>query len=227
MTGVRKPYQSLRPLRIADLSVQRGERVAISGLDAGSAEVLVNLVTGASVPDEGEVLVFGRSTASIVDGDEWLAWLDQFGIMTPRAVLLGAATLEQNLAMPITLDIDPIKPDVAARVLALARETGIDPGWLPKPIAGLPAGVTARVHLARSIAMQPALLILEHPSADLPAADRQPFGATVAAVTGARALTTLIISNDEDFNTAAAPRRLALQPASGALSAPRRKIFGF
>ena len=59
-------------------------------------------------PTKGEVLVRDHSTAAIADGDEWLASLDRFGIVSPRAVLLDAATLLQNLAMPFTLDIDPI-----------------------------------------------------------------------------------------------------------------------
>src|SRR5262249_10574451 len=78
ITGVRKQYNALRPLRLNDLVVAPGERVAISGLDAGAAEVFVNLVTGASVPDEGDVLVEGRSTSAIADGDQWLASLDRF-----------------------------------------------------------------------------------------------------------------------------------------------------
>ena len=49
------------------------------GVDGGAAEVLVNLVTGASVADRGVVRVLGRSNADIVDGDEWLASLDRFG----------------------------------------------------------------------------------------------------------------------------------------------------
>ena len=66
--GVRKQYNALRPLRINQLDVAPGERVALSGLDAGAAEVFVNLVTGASVPDEGDVRVQGQSTAAIADG---------------------------------------------------------------------------------------------------------------------------------------------------------------
>ena len=46
---VRKQYHGLRPLRMMELTVGAGERVALSGLDAGAAEVFVNLVTGASV----------------------------------------------------------------------------------------------------------------------------------------------------------------------------------
>ena len=122
VAGVRKQYQGLRPLRMTALSIQPGERVALSGLDAGAAEVFVNLVTGASIPDEGQVIVNGRGTASISDGDAWLTWLDQFGIVSPRAVLLDAATLLQNLAMPITLDIEPVQADVAARVVRLAGD---------------------------------------------------------------------------------------------------------
>jgi ABC-type sugar transport system ATPase subunit len=53
LSRVRKQYNALRPLRLNDLSIAAGERVSLSGLDAGAAEVLVNLVTGASVPDEG------------------------------------------------------------------------------------------------------------------------------------------------------------------------------
>ena len=95
-------YGSLRPLRIAALAVAPGERVALTGLDAGAAEVLVNLVTGAALPDEGEVRVFGRATSEIASGDEWLASLERFGIVSPRAVLIEGATVLQNLAMPFT-----------------------------------------------------------------------------------------------------------------------------
>ena len=222
---IRKQYHGLRPLRMGELMVAAGERVALSGIDAGAAEVLVNLVTGASVPDEGEVVVFGQSTASITDGDAWLASLDRFGIMTPRAVLLDSATLLQNLAMPLTLDIEPVKPEVAARVTALAQAVGIEAQWLERPIGALDPSIQARAHLARALALDPALLILEHPTAALAAGQGKAFGETVARVTAARSLTTLIVSQDGDFSSAAATRRLALDPASGEVK-PVRRFWG-
>jgi ABC-type transporter Mla maintaining outer membrane lipid asymmetry ATPase subunit MlaF len=227
IANVRRAYNGLRPLRVNDLSIAEGERVALSGLDAGAAEVLVNLVTGASLPDEGEVLVLGRSTASISDGEDWLASLDRFGIVSPRAVLLDSATLLQNLAMPITLDIEPVQPDVAARVAALARAADIEERWLERPIAALDAAVRARAHLARAVALDPALLILEHPTVGLAAGEGNAFGEVVARVAAARARATLIISEDEAFSTAASTRRLALQGATGDLKAPRKRLFGF
>ena len=80
MRGVVKNYNALRPLRIAELSMTSGVRVAVAGIDAPGAEVMLNLVTGASLPDQGEVRIFGRSTAAVSDGDEWLASLERFRI---------------------------------------------------------------------------------------------------------------------------------------------------
>ena len=48
--GVSKNFSGLRPLRIAELTVAAGERVTVGGIEAGAGELLVNLVTGASVP---------------------------------------------------------------------------------------------------------------------------------------------------------------------------------
>ena len=226
LANVRRAYNGLRPLRINDLSIAAGERVALSGLDAGAAEVLVNLVTGASIPDEGEVLVLGQSTASISDGEAWLASLDRFGIVSPRAVLLDAATLLQNLAMPITpwtssrcRRTSP-RRSFSSRAMSASRSNGSNG---PSPRSMRPFRCA---HLARAIALNPSLLILEHPTARLAAGEGKAFGAVVASVAGARTLATLIISEDVEFSTAAATRRLALQGATGDLK-PKRRFFGF
>jgi ABC-type transporter Mla maintaining outer membrane lipid asymmetry ATPase subunit MlaF len=225
IAGLQKQYHGLRPLRMQSLVIAAGERVAVSGLDAGAAEVLVNLVTGASLPDAGDVRVLGRSTADISDGDQWLASLDRFGIVSPRGVLLEGSTVEQNLAMPFSLEIDPVPPEIAARVASLARACGIDESWLRRTAGGMPAEMRARVHLARAIALEPSLLILEHPTAGLPADTLERYGADVAAVADARRLAVLVLTQDEEFARRVAVRALRLQPASGALKPIKRGWF--
>ena len=84
LSDVSKDYRGLRPLRIASLSVAAGERVAILGLDQITAEVFVNLATGASLPDRGDVRLFGRSTSAIADSADWLSIVDRFGIVSSR-----------------------------------------------------------------------------------------------------------------------------------------------
>lgn len=243
MRGVRKNYQALRPFRLQALTISPGERVAVSGVDAGAAEVLVNLVTGAGLPDEGEVRTFGRSTAEISAADEWLSSLDRFGIVSPRAVLLEGSTVEQNLAMPFTLQIDPVPPEVAARVAALAEECGIlagrenaddpaengegstAPGWLTRRAGELPPEIRARVHLARAVALEPSLLVLEHPTAGIPESARAALASDVVRVSEARGLPALVITQDDAFAARVAHRVLTLQPATGALRPVRKGWF--
>jgi len=230
ISGIEKGYHSLRPLRLQLLSISPGERVAVSGFDAAAAEVLVNLVTGASLPDRGEVRVMGRLTSDISGGDEWLASLDRFGIVSPRGVLLESATVEQNLAMPFTLEIDPVPPGIASKVSALARESGIQregqgDDWLQRIAGETPPDVRARIHVARAIALDPALLILEHPTITLSQDARAAFISDVVAVTDARKLATLVITQDDEVARAMAARALRLEPATGTLKPAKRGWF--
>ena len=223
--GVTKAYGGLRPLRIAELTVLPGERVAIAGIDAPGAELLVNLVTGASLPDEGEVRTFGRRTAEISNADDWLAWLDQFGIVSERGVLLEDATLLQNLALPFSLEIDPVPADIAERVSTLAAECGIPIDLLDTRASALSPDVRVRAHLARAVALGPRLLLVEHPTGAVPEAAREPLGRDIARVCGARALTALVITNDEAFASVLATRALTLEGATGRLRPFRKRWF--
>jgi len=222
MRGVVKRYNALRPLRIAELSIARGARLALAGIDAPGAEVMLNLVTGASLPDEGEVRVFGRLTSDVTDGDEWLTSLDRFGIVSERAVLLEGATLTQNLALPFALEIDPVPAATVARVEALADECGIPREHLSSRAGDVAAAVRVRVHLARAIALNPRLLVMDHPTATLEERERAAFGEVVARVCDQRTLTLLAVTQDLQFASAAAHETLTLQGATGRLIAARR-----
>ena len=107
---LQKQYGALRPLRLRWLDVVRGTTVALVGFDAAAAEILVNLVTGAMLPDSGQVRVFGVDTAAIDDAEDWLRRLDRFGILSDRAVLLDELSAAQNLAMTFSMAVDPIPP---------------------------------------------------------------------------------------------------------------------
>ena len=82
IAGVVKAYGGLRPLRVEQLALQPGQQVALLGIDQIGAEVLINLITGAMLPDRGDVRISGRSTALIADSEEWMALSDTVGVVT-------------------------------------------------------------------------------------------------------------------------------------------------
>jgi predicted ABC-type transport system involved in lysophospholipase L1 biosynthesis ATPase subunit len=227
--GISKDYRGLRPLRIAALKIAAGEEVAILGFDQVSAEVFVNLATGATLPDAGEVRVLGRPTSAITDSADWLATLDRFGIVSERAVLLDQLTVIQNLALPFTLDIEPPAADVRARAEGLAREVGLPEASWTQSVAGLEANGRVRVRLGRAIALDPAVLLLEHVSASVGRDAVVALASDVRAIARRRGVAIVAATADEAFARAVAVtgRVLTLEPSSGRLRERRRlRWFG-
>jgi predicted ABC-type transport system involved in lysophospholipase L1 biosynthesis ATPase subunit len=226
--GLLKDYQGLRPLRIRELTVTPDTIVSISGLDALAAETFVLLVTGATLPDEGEVIMFGQDTRAITDGAAWLQSLDRLGMVTSRGILIDAFSVLQNIAMSFTLDVDPIDPRVVPQAGALARDVGIDAALFDLPAGKVAPEIRMRVHLARSLALEPKLLIAEHPSAALPRTTVAAFGADLAKAAQSRGLALIAVTADEALAKAIGGERLELVPATGELRAPGllKKLFG-
>ena len=216
IAGLVKAYQALRPLRIADLSISSSDRIVLSGLDEMAAEMFVYLVTGAALPDEGRVEVLGRDTREIATDTEWLTSLDRFGIVTRRAVLLDTMSVAANLALPLTVAIDPMSDEVRAQVGREAEAVGLPPGKVDGPVNALSEAERLHLHLARSVAVSPQLLMLEHPTATLNAADQSAdFGKTLKALSEGRGFGWIAISEDQAFGAASNGKRLRLEAATG------------
>jgi len=222
--GIVKAYPALRPLRVHALTAGSSDRLALRGFDESAAEMFIHLVTGAAVPDEGTVRVAGRLTTEITTDTEWLTSLDRFGIVTHRAVLIDKLSVASNMALPLTVSIDPIPPDIRAKVDALAADAGFDVATLDREVASLSDEDRLRLHLARAVANGPDLVLLEHPTARLgggrEASER--FGRTLAGLSSARGFGWIALTEDEAFATAAGGRVLELKPATGELAAPKR-----
>ena len=212
-----KDYQGLRPLRIKSLAIRPGDVLAVSGLDALAAQTFVNLVTGATLPDSGDIALFGQDTRSIADGQAWLKSLDGVGMVTSRGVVIEMFTVLQNIALSLTLAVDPIDPEVLPQTIALAEEVGIAAADFDVPAGRTRPDAHMRIHLARALALGPRLLLAEHPSAHLPREAVAAFGADLARVAKSRGLALLALTADDELAKAIGGQRLELVPATGDL----------
>jgi predicted ABC-type transport system involved in lysophospholipase L1 biosynthesis ATPase subunit len=216
--GVSKDYHSLRPLRVEQLTLSAGDSIALLGFDQMMAQVLVDLLMGTTVPDSGEVRVFGSPTTKIADGQAWLRMLDDFGLLSERAVLVDRLTAEHNLAMPFSLDLDGMSEATRQDVRSLAEEVGLTPAELAQPVGALAANAQLRVRLGRALALRPRVLLAEHPNATLSPDHTLAFAADFSRIIARRGVATLVLTADPAFARASAAEVFTLQPRTGALT---------
>lgn len=227
LRAVEKDYRALRPLRVRALDVHEGESIALLGFDRAAAEVFVNLITAASVPDAGDIRVFGRSTASIQDAESWLTSLDVFGIVSERAVVLDNMSVAENLTMPLTMAVHDVDTGTRAKVEAIAEEVGLARTDLTRPVGALTSSGRLRLRLGRAIGPDPRILLAEHPNAMLDTADIAAFANDYARIVTNRRIASIVLTADSTFAAAVTPRILTLQPATGELKplAAWRRLF--
>jgi putative ABC transport system ATP-binding protein len=219
LRGVRKDYHALRPLRVERFELRDRETVALLGFDRAAAEVIVNLITGAALPDQGEVDVFGGSTRAITHPDAWFRLLDRIGLLTERVVLLDELTVEQNLALPLSLDVAAMAPEVRARVERIGVEVGLPSDVMRRPMGATGPVIRARVRLGKALALDPRVLLAEHPTAALPLEEVPRFAADLSGIAARRSLAMLVLTADAAFAAAACRQVLSWRPATGALEA--------
>ena len=204
MTGIQKHFGEPLPLVIRELTIRASDRVALPDLNAGAAEILINLITGASLPEQGSVRVDGHDTRDIATDTDWLASLDRFGIVTARAVLIGPLPVAANLALPLTLTIDPMSAETRAAVEVLADRVGLPSSRLDAKASTLTPAELVRVHLARALAPGPQLVLLEHPTAAIrDEGERRSLGEALRRATERTATGWLALTGDRVFGRAA------------------------
>lgn len=222
--NVVKDFRGMRPLRVHSLSVAIGERVSIAGLDAPAAETFINLATGAGLPDEGEVRVMGEPTSAITEGDQWIASLDRFGVVSHRAVLLEGATVAENIAMSYSLSIDPIPPDIRAKVDAMAALVDLPAAVLDATVASAGRAAAIRAHLARALSIEPSILILEHATLGVAREEVAPLAASIARAIEGRDVALVALTDDDVLAKGLKGRRLTLNGGTGEL---RGRVYLF
>ena len=226
LTSVTKHYGGLRPLRIESFELLPKQRVALLGFDRAAAEVLVNLITAATLPDSGDVEIFGSPTHLITDSDTWFRSLDRFGILSDRVPLVDELSVEQNLALPLSLDVGNMSTDLRDRVARIADEVEITGAVRGKSMAGADATTRMRVRLGKALALDPPVVLAEHPNADVPSDEVGPLASVLKSIAGRREIAMLILTADRGFATAVSNRVLTLKPSTGEL-VPSSGRFGW
>jgi len=199
-------------LRDVSLTVRPGEVLAILGTSGCGKSTLLRITAGLDVPTTGEVRIGGDPVVGI---DPRCA----FAFQEPR--LLPWRTLAEN----VVLGLPPSTPSATARdrVADLLRLVGLTDfaGHRPREVSG---GMAQRASLARALARDPWVLLLDEPFGALDALTRLKMQDLLLDVHAAAPTTVLLVTHDVDEAIQLADRVILLGEESGRDGATVRQI---
>ena len=161
-----KSFGTQRVQNGISLTVKRGETLAVLGRSGTGKSVLLRLIIGLQNPDSGSVRIHGQDIAGLAL-DDLGEIRKKMGFLFQHAALYDSLTVEENVAFPLQHHKQEMsKSEQADRVGKLLEEVGME-GALQKMPSDISGGMQKRVGLARALALEPDILLLDEPTAGL------------------------------------------------------------
>ncbi len=202
-------------LKEINLKIYEGEFLAIVGFTGSGKTTLVSLLTGLLKPSKGEVLYRGK----IVEGPDL-----ERGVIFQNYSLLPWLNVYENVALAVNVvypDWDRKRRD--AQIRKFVDMVNLTPALLKKPNE-LSGGMRQRVAVARVLATDPELLLMDEPLGALDALTRGNLQNEILKIWGANKRTALLITNDVDEGIFMADRIIPLNPGPNATLGPEYKV---
>ena len=198
-----------------NLSIEEGEFVAIVGFTGSGKTTLVNLINGLLKPTTGEVLFKGEPVEDTSH---------ERGVIFQNYSLLPWLTVGQNIFMAVKEAFPKeSKPALQALVREYVKMVSLSPAINKRP-KELSGGMRQRVAVARALAMNPEMIIMDEPLGALDALTRGNLQDEILKIWSKDKRTALLITNDVDEAIYMADRVIPLKPGPNATLGPEFKI---
>jgi phospholipid/cholesterol/gamma-HCH transport system ATP-binding protein len=190
-----KSFGTQRVLDGVSLTVNRGETLAILGRSGTGKSVLLRMIIGLQTPDSGAVRIHGQDIAGL-SLDQLSEFRKKMGFLFQHAALYDSLTVEQNVAFPLQHHRKQISDsELGDRVRQLLAEVGME-NHLDKMPSDISGGMQKRVGLARALALNPDILLLDEPTAGLDPISSSEIDDLVLKLQAEHHMASIVVTHD-------------------------------
>jgi putative ABC transport system ATP-binding protein len=183
-------------LRGVDLTVARGEFVALVGPSGSGKSTVLNLIGGLDRPTSGQVWINGTELSASDEQTLTRHRRRHVGFVFQSFNLLPRLTAEENVALPLMFS-DVSERERRARACALLERVGLEQRLEHRPTQ-LSGGEQQRVAIARALVGEPTLLLADEPTGNLDTATGAEIMALLKKLNQEGGLTLLVVTHDAE-----------------------------
>jgi len=193
--NLHKKFKEKPVLRGIDLTINRGESLAIIGISGCGKSVLIKHAVGLLFPDEGTVKVEGQNIPDL-STKELFAVRQKFGFLFQGAALFDSMTVGENVALPIVENnYDIKKTDIDKIVEEKLNLVGLSKIQNLKP-SELSGGMKKRVGLARALVTNPNYIIYDEPTTGLDPIMSDSIDSLIKELSQKLNVTSIVVTHD-------------------------------
>jgi lipoprotein-releasing system ATP-binding protein len=182
-------------LRGVDLSLRRGEFAALMGPSGSGKSTLLHIMGLLDKPTAGRILLDGQDTGAL-DDDQLTRYRGRtLGFVFQFHHLLPGFTALENVMIPMAADKGRLEPSMRERAMALLERVGLS-ARADSRATTLSGGQAQRVAIARSLAMNPKIVLADEPTGNLDTQTADEAFSLLRDVNRAQGVTFLVVTHD-------------------------------
>jgi len=190
-----KSFGEQKVLNGISLAVHRGETIGVLGRSGTGKSVLLRILIGLAKPDSGVVSIHGENIAGM-ELDQMGELRKRMGFLFQHAALYDSLTVAENISFPLEHHCKQMsKAEREDRVTHLLAEVGME-GHQDKLPSNISGGMQKRVGLARALALQPDILLLDEPTAGLDPISSREIDDLIMKLQKERHMASIVVTHD-------------------------------